>query len=180
FLDLDGVITNWVKSVADLLDIDIKDNDIRKKIKEGYKIDQLEGISTEKMWKKINEQKDSFWKNLELTPWSKKLVNKLKETNHNLSFLTAPGSSASSFSGKKKFIDKHFPGTSLIITQDKHFCAHYNAILIDDSPNKIDKFNAWGGNTFLWPDILTFEDEENDVDEVIDDLMTIINNINLN
>lgn len=177
FLDLDGVICNWVKAVADLLNVDLKDEYIRNKLKEGYKFEEIIDIKKEEMWKKINNGGRDFWKNLKLTPWAKKLVQEIKNTNNNLCFLTAPSSHASSLSGKKIFLDKHFKGINFIITGEKHFCAHPNALLIDDSINKIKKFEDWGGNVFLWPDILSFEDKENNIDEVIQKLINNINNI---
>jgi len=177
FLDVDGVITNWIKAVAELIDVDMNDKDIREKLKKGYKFEEIVDIDEEQMWEKINKEGRKFWKNLELTPWAKKLVQEIKNTNNNLCFLTSPSSHASSLSGKKTFLDKYFQEINFIITGEKHFCAHPNALLIDDSVNKIKKFEDWGGNVFFWPDILSFEDKENDIDEVIQKLINNINNI---
>jgi len=181
FLDMDGVISDWLGAACKLCDIDLDDKDTRDGIKEanGY----LEGFVDEKLlWSKIEEAGVGFWENLELFPWGKKLYNKLKGLGDEFSILSSPGKfteiASIACKGKVLWLDNHFNNKEdYILAYNKSLCASENTILIDDSQHKIDPFIASGGHGFLWPDPLSLLDGDVNVDETIEELVSYINNI---
>jgi len=171
YLDLDGVISQWLMAAGKSCDIDINDEDIRAELKDGTYLDETGLISEEDMWKKIESEGTDWWANLDLNPWAKKLVEEMEKLG-TVYILTSPGSCVSAPSGKMEWIEKHFPDllTKLIIVKDKWLCAGKNRILIDDSEKKIEDFREHGGHAFHWPNDLALLDGDIDVDETIEKL----------
>ena len=56
FVDLDGVLTNWLDATAKLCKIDFKDKEIRDELKKGTFIDDLGIVSEDELWRKINKE----------------------------------------------------------------------------------------------------------------------------
>ncbi|KKN19932.1 hypothetical protein LCGC14_0940610, partial [marine sediment metagenome] len=107
-------------------------------------------------------------------PWAKDLYSKLNEKSGLLAFLTSPSDNPDCAAGKVKWIKKHFDTKNFIITPRKHFCARPNSILIDDTQKKVDQFIKHGGKAFLWPNPLSFEDGDKEVEKVIEELLKYI------
>lgn len=178
FLDMDGVISDWLGAACKLCDIDLNDEEIREAIKteNGW----LEDFVDEKtLWKNIGDAGVGYWENLELFPWSKKLYKKLEELGDDFAILTSPGKyteiASNACNGKVLWLDSHFNNKEdYIFAYKKFLCANENAILVDDSPNKIDPFNEAGGHGFLWPDPLSLLDGDINVDDTIDELVGYI------
>jgi 5'(3')-deoxyribonucleotidase len=175
FIDLDGVLSDFEKAACKLCDLDIEDPGVREHLKSGGRIDKY--VSDDDMWAKINEEGSKFWENLELFPWAKDLYNTMKKKSDLVAFLTSPSYEPDCAAGKVKWITKNFDTTDFIITPEKHFCATPNSILIDDSQAKLDKFAKYGGNTFLWPNSLVFEDNNKNSEKVIEDLVEYIDEL---
>lgn len=169
FIDVDGVLANWIKAACETCDVDFNDEKIRQDIKDNDgNIDFL--MPNDKLWPKIDKQGIDWWANLEVLPWAKDLYNKMKEISDEFCVLTSPSYSHYSAAGKVIWLDKNFSNnTEYLMGKNKHFCAKENAILIDDSPKNIEKFNENGGNGFLWPDPFTLEDNDN-IEEVLKEL----------
>jgi hypothetical protein len=178
FLDMDGVISDWLGAACKLCDIDLNDAEIREGLKEekGF----LEKHVDEKiLWKHIEDAGVGYWENLELFPWSEKLYNKLKELGDDFAILSSPGKfteiACNACDGKVLWLDKHFSNKEdYIFAYKKYLCASENVILVDDSQNKIDPFIDAGGHGFLWPDPLSLMDGDVDVDNTIDELVDYI------
>ena len=171
-VDIDGVCGNFNKSSCKICDIDIEDDEVRKHLKGGGRIDKF--ISDEEMWDKINEAGEDFWADMELLPWARDLYNTLEKKGDLLAFLTSPSDNPICAAGKIKWIKKHFDTKNFIITPRKHFCATPNSILVDDTQKKVDQFIKYGGNAFLWPNSLSFEDGDKEIEKVIKDLLEYI------
>ena len=172
FIDLDGVLSDWMDAACKLCDIDPNDEAIRKQLKKGKYLDELGVISDEEIWDKINAKGTSFWAELELFSWAKKLVQSMEKQGE-MYFLTSPGECIPACSGKVEWVDKHFGKEYIkktIICYPKEQCAGPNKILIDDSEKKIEKFRDSGGHAFLWPQQYKFDDGEENIDEIIDEL----------
>ena len=149
YLDLDGVIANF--SSAALASLGVKEYSIPKG---EWNIENWNGVNvtTSHFWKTIDSLGESFWENLEKFSYSDEMVKYLSK-NYDLYFLTSPSKSPHCYSGKYKWIIKHYPHMErrIILTPNKHLLAAPNRLLIDDSEEKIDKFAAYGGETILLP-----------------------------
>lgn len=72
----------------------------------------------------------------------------------NVCFMTGPTKDPNCLAGKLDWIKKHSPPwmhRQYLIGPRKQFCAHPEALLIDDSGVNIDTFCGWGGNGLLVP-----------------------------
>ena len=181
FLDMDGVISDWLGSACKLCDIDLLDEEIRKELKanDGFLDDY---VDEKTLWKNIEDAGVGFWENLELFPWSKKLYKRLEEEADEFAILSSPGKfteiASVACNGKVSWLDNHFGNKeNYIFAYKKFLCASDDAILVDDSPNKINPFIEAGGHGFLWPNPLDLCDGDADVDDTIEELIEYIKNI---
>ena len=175
FLDIDGVMDNWTESACKLCNIDYNDTEIRNKIKKTGRIEAV--IEEEKVWEAIDKEGSSYWANLPLFSWSKKLYDELKSLVGNVCFLSSPSDDPNSAKGKFEWIKNNFDTEDFLIGSAKHFCANKNSLLVDDYQKKIDKFEEYGGNGFLWPDGFSLIDRDVDIEETKKELFEIIKRI---
>lgn len=175
FVDLDGVVADWVAKAAETFDLDLEDEELRQKTIDLHDLPKAAGIKAKVFWDKVDSMGPEWWESIDVLPWGNKLYNTLKDRYGSVCFLTAPSSNPNSVHGKFKWIKKHFDGTKdFLLGSQKHFCAHKNAYLVDDSEKKIKKFKEAGGNAFLWPSCLALKSEQIDVDETIGKLLEYI------
>jgi 5'(3')-deoxyribonucleotidase len=144
FCDLDGVLAAFHEAaMARCLRLDL---DKYKKFlnKNGgwYEHDWPEGdtrmiheyldISKDDFWRAISRDQ-YFWVHLPKYEWATSLVNILTSYGE-VRFLSAPGPNASAFSGKKEWVDKHFPHIELMLVKSdsKQLLSGKGRILIDD------------------------------------------------
>jgi len=175
FCDLDGVCSYWEESAASVCDIDFKNEEIRKQLKNGGCIEDFIG-GEKKMWKLIDDAGEDFWRNMEILPWAKKLYNELNKRTEDFCFLTSPSLDPISVSGKIKWLRKHFGDNfkDFLIGSNKYLCASPNSLLIDDNEKKCKKFKEYGGKVFLWPNPIRLIDGDVDIDETFEELFKII------
>jgi 5'(3')-deoxyribonucleotidase len=150
FVDLDGVVADFVGSVLKLHDLD--PDDILPKMEGSYDIQNLLGLSTSEFWGVIDKD-FTFWENLPLLPDAKQLMNALEERYKEIYFLSSPSLSPACHFGKATWVAEHFPKyqNKLILTGHKHLLAKKDRILIDDSDKNINRFKAAGGHVLLYP-----------------------------
>ena len=95
-----------------------------------------------------------FWESLPKYSWSDKLLKKCFKLvgEENVFILSAPSGGASCH-GKLNWLKKNYPeiGDRYILTPHKHLLAQDDAILIDDSDWKVDKFRENRGHAVLFP-----------------------------
>jgi hypothetical protein len=129
FVDLDGVLTNFIKGYYELTGIDII----------GHHYDDKQ------FWEPINKAGYDFWINLEWTDDGKKLWNYIKKYNPQI--LSAPSKQDDSRIGKHDWVKRELPGTQLILrsAQHKSEFASPNSILIDDNETNIKQWKNAGG-----------------------------------
>lgn len=151
FVDLDGVMADFVK---DCCLAHGRDNPYEV---EGYKcnrfyesencIRKIFGMTYKEFWEPMNGV--PFWENLDVLEPGRKLLSDLEDSfgKKNIFFLSTPSSHISSYVGKFKWIDKHFPNylSKTFLAHDKHRFAHQDAILIDDKIQNCLNFNSAGG-----------------------------------
>ena len=149
YLDLDGVLANFLESAIKLHGISLAE--YRKNYAGSY--DTLElAIGKDNFWKKIHSQGAKWWAELETFDYSLSLWQYCQKIA-NTYVLTSPANSAECYAGKYEWCKKNL-GCLPIICKDKYLLANSNALLVDDSSHKIDKFKSHGGQTILWPNVL--------------------------
>lgn len=178
FCDLDGVICDWEKAATKTLGLYIDDPKVRALIKNGKRIEEFVGGDSV-MWPLIDTEGEVWWENLELFPWSMKLVFELRRRTELFSFLTAPSNNPICAAGKVRFMKKHFGEKfkDFLIGKNKHLCAASNTFLVDDDKRKVDRFREHGGHAYLWPQALKLLDGDIDIEETFKEMFTYIDEL---
>lgn len=128
YLDMDGTITDFVRSYEALTDKDFS---------------AAEKEEPEVFWEPINKVGTEFWSEM---PWmadGKVLWEFIKD--YNPTILSSPGKNNTSPKGKKIWIKRELGEVPFIFEKDKQKYAKKNAILIDDTDEKIDNWREAGG-----------------------------------
>lgn len=177
-LDMDGVLTNLVKGVADLLEIDYWD--LYQKLMDEYDIPKVLAYNKKDFWGLIDNAGSEFWSNLEGYPWWNYLPKHLSEIAE-VYICTSPSVSPNCAKGKVEWIQRRYGKwfREFIITPQKHLLANRNTILIDDHEKNTSKFFSHGGNVVLFPhpwNGLIMQDNMEKADYVIRQVRQIINN----
>jgi 5'(3')-deoxyribonucleotidase len=159
YVDLDGVLFDWVGSAAKILNVDLTNPVTRDFFKNNTNAMDLH-VGKGRMWKGIDAHGEDFWANLELFPWAVNLwkycVNYFGKDN--LYICTAPSDNPACAAGKVRAIKKHFNTKHFVITPRKAACASPRSFLIDDTEKQIQRFTDAGGTAFLWPNSLVLLD----------------------
>jgi len=184
-LDMDGVMSDWLKGCCEVCDLDSNDESFRNDTKAGIEVPDIKSnnITQERMWSKIVEIGSSWWKGLDVLPWAND-IHELISKHGEIAFLTSPGnlnkfpeSVAEACKGKMEWIYKYFKETPAILCQAKYLCASPNSILIDDSAKKVDEFIEYGGKAFLWPNQYKLMDGEVEIGDTLKRLESAIKNM---
>lgn len=151
YLDMDGPLASWTRGVFKLFGINDKTEiDVKSWNGVGSMVDG----GLEAVWEAIRKAGEKFWRELPIQPWARKLFSRLNQMNSDIIVLTSPDWTPASYSGKVKWIRKHFPelgSDQLILAQDKHLLSSARCMLIDDKPENIINFEAVGGHGVLFP-----------------------------
>jgi 5'(3')-deoxyribonucleotidase len=135
-IDLDGVLTDFQKQLAKLLDKPLdRDWDFG---------------NDPKIWKKIDDAGEEFWKNMPWMPDGQELWNAVKK--YKPTILTAPSRHPSSTAGKKVWLKENLPDVPYTIDKKKQDYAKDGYILIDDREKNIKKWEDAGGIGILHKD----------------------------
>lgn len=160
YLDMDGVLTNFVGAVAKLFNFNgeihsewralLKKNNVA----DAYSIEGILGITTKDLWSTIDSVGVNFWVQMDYYSWAFELHNML-ETYGDVIILSSPSMSMYSWSGKVNLIQAifgySFRNFILCPSQLKYKLANKDSILIDDSEKNIKKFKEAGGQAILFP-----------------------------
>lgn len=148
YIDMDGVLSNFVTGVLDLFQsdktyYDIKEWDIHKSL----------GVSPEVLWEQINMEGSAFWRDLRPYSWLWKFNKLTENSSYDISIATSPSLDPACSMGKLQWINAYIPNLArkVFIGPEKHKLSHSNAILIDDSPVNCKKFLERGGTAILFP-----------------------------
>lgn len=128
-VDLDGVLTDFDKQLAELLN---------KKLVRGWDFG-----NDPKIWKKIDDAGSRYWAHMDWMPDGKELWDFIKKLNPTV--LTAPSRHSSCKAGKRVWVKKHLDDTPIIIDKKKYEHAKEGYILIDDREKNIKKWKEAGG-----------------------------------
>lgn len=151
FVDLDGVVANFTKAACKVLEIEYPEHC---------------SISYEWLYKEANRPKKEFWKkirgeefwtSLEPFPWANEIVNTVEQHCETFRFLSKPTFDPGCYSGKYKWVEKHFPkhiDKLILINGDKGaVCSGKKSFLIDDRVENIYSWEKNNGETFFWPEV---------------------------
>lgn len=158
FLDVDGVLADWVGGVCNLFDLDQADLEAQWKADE-WGIDSVLGnlgVTDVEMWAAIDKAGADFWASLEPLPWAHSLYE-LCNTYAPTTILTSPSQHPSSAAGKMAWLEDNLgpnfetPFRDFLIGSVKHTVARPGVMLIDDRPSTIEAFRNAGGEGLLFP-----------------------------
>ena len=151
FIDMDGVVADWLNPAIKLVGLESN-----KKLKDAIitDYDALDTFVSERLLHtRIRSEGPGFWFNLEALPWADDIFKLARKYAYesNIAFLSKTGKYDYAPMGKRWWRDKHYPETELILAKRKSLLACEKSFLIDDCPEQIDGFDAEGGYTFKWP-----------------------------
>lgn len=153
FIDMDGVVAHFVRGCCIIHQVK---EDIWPQNQYGFPVEALGCHSEEEVWINIGVYKEHFWHGLSLMDDAKAIVRscEIYFGADNCCFLTSPPATIPSAAvGKARWVNDHFPeyNRRLLIGNCKEFCAHKDAVLVDDYQSNLDKFKKVGGHTILVP-----------------------------
>lgn len=151
FLDMDGVLVDFVGGVLELFGVD-HDQLYRVWPVNQHPFHEELGVKEDEFYERINANNGKMWENLKPYPfatWFYETCKSIAETT----ILSSPAG-ADSAAGKIRFLQR-WTGNPLfndyILTSKKKMCASPNCILIDDKNENVEEFRKAGGNAILFP-----------------------------
>ncbi len=152
FLDMDEVLTDFIGSACQIHSRDPEEVKTNWP-PELWDICQVLGIPENEFWFLINYSGESFWMNLQKTPWFHSLINLVESVAEEWYIVTSPTMNPGCYSGKVKRIQRAFGHEfdRLIITRHKRLLAKPNIVLIDDRVSNVQHFVSSGGQGILFP-----------------------------
>lgn len=143
FLDLDGVLSNLMKSVINIFG--------ENRNKEVYYLHESYGLSEERFWELIYDYDENFWFNIEPYEWADDIYRKVSK--YDVYILSSPAPHYQCFSNKFKWVCKYFPDLykKCYFVNKKEFLAKPDSLLVDDNDDNIEKFIENGGHGILFP-----------------------------
>jgi len=149
-LDMDGVLTDFVKHICQLHN---RPNPFLHGENRGlFEMDKIWGMSASDFWSPCGYD---FWSTMDWMPDAQDILGVLDSAvgTDNVCLLTAPCATAGCVEGKRDWVRKNLPEFSkrLMIGSAKEFMASPVRLLVDDRDENVDKYKAAGGPTFLYP-----------------------------
>lgn len=164
-LDMDGVLVDFMSGAIKALNKAYhKDITLEQYATEFGKWGTYDyyGISKKEFWQAI-ENVLGFWLDLQPIPWYKELYNYLSSKG-DVTITTAPSKSNSCVVQKYRWLEYYLniKKEDVIMINKKQLLVAPGNILIDDSPDNVDRFSSVGGKAILVPSTwntvnLTFE-----------------------
>jgi 5'(3')-deoxyribonucleotidase len=146
FLDLDGVIINWVQGVFKWFG---KPYDPEKVTSYGC-MPKLFDVDQQDFWNIIKTP--IFWEYLEFYPEAKSFIEKLQQYGQVI-LLSSPAYGCAGY--RQNWIEQNLPDFfnrgEYILTPAKWACAHSGTVLIDDHSRNYKEFIKNGGQAILYP-----------------------------
>lgn len=145
FLDVDGVLVDFVSGAGALMGYD-------PKVVTCWDYYPLIGKTEDEFWRAIDAAGSGFWECLPTYPWFEMLYCECKKYAETI-LLTSPSQDPSSHHGKFLWMKRMFGSRfrDYLIGPSKRSCAGPGKILIDDSDANCEKFAAAGGQAILFP-----------------------------
>ena len=158
YVDMDGVLANFVKASYAVHGIDIKEHPA-----DCWGFFEHWPMSATQFWKGIENAGRDFWASLEPYPWAQDLLWAV--SRYNWAICTTPSLSPLAQAGKMDWLHKHIDRgfRHFHFTATKEDLAKSGTILIDDHNDNVEKFRAAGGAAILFPQ--TWNDNAHEADD---------------
>lgn len=150
YLDMDGVIADFVAAAAPLFGSD--PDEVKNKVSQsgawGIKQHLTPPVSQEDFWKVVNDLGEPFWTEMPAFRWHLDLFDACRRVSGGRTIIcTAPSRSPASVSGKLRWMQKHHgvEFRDFIFIPRKELLAGPGAVLIDDRKRNVDRFIQAGG-----------------------------------
>lgn len=139
YLDLDGVIINWVEGVCDWFKIPYEP----EKVTHCDSLQELTNTPSKEFWEKIKTP--DFWENLKPYQHSNSFIKQLQQLG-TVILMSSPAYGCAGY--RQNWIQKYLPDLfykgHYILTPTKWACAHSGTILIDDNDKNCQEFSKFG------------------------------------
>lgn len=148
YIDMDGVLSNFVKGALELFD---QPNALNSWPLGDRNFPQALGVTRQEFWQRIATSGSQFWSELEPYPWFDELVELIEPWPWYI--LTSPSECGSSADGKMQWL-RRYCGENFrrfLISPQKQLLARPKSILIDDLDPNVERFTAAGGVGLLFP-----------------------------
>jgi 5'(3')-deoxyribonucleotidase len=154
FLDLDGVLADFVGGICRVFDITREQ--LYERWPEGdWSVYKALQISEDQFWTDIDAWGIRFWRELQPLSDYRQILETVEERfgAKNVAILTSPPRNPLAVAGKVEWIQTHLPDyrRRFFVGPDKQLLAHANAVLVDDYDENIRKFREAGGQAVLCP-----------------------------
>ena len=148
FVDLDDVLADFVGGYCRLTGYDLEVLKARwpkglwhlgDAISHAFDLNPV--MTLDQFWRPLTGNEE-FWVNLEPHPWCVNAMTLLGEYTEELHVLSATSHCDSSYTGKVRWLKKHFGPTfdRFMLTPHKHVLARPGALLVDDRPENCERF----------------------------------------
>lgn len=146
FLDLDGVLADFVGSACDVHGKPVDDVNC-------WDFFEAWGLDEDGFWAPINAAGRDFWSNLKSYPWFDELVSLVEDVDPQFTICTKPSHQADCMAGKLDWIHAQFGSKfrRYIFTPNKSPLAARGRLLIDDSNDNCRGFSDAGGDVACFP-----------------------------
>lgn len=105
--------------------------------------------SEEAFWDRI-QHTPNFWENLQQYPWADNLLCTARKRCRRITIASTPNSPTCA-AGKLRWLRKHAPTLSYVLTPNKQLLAREGRVLIDDSEDECQQWTEAGGQAILFP-----------------------------
>ena len=154
FIDLDGVITDFVGAVCNEFGVPVSSLYVGWPpgdwgIYNGF------GITEDQLWERIDKAGRVFWTSMKPTPDGYDILTECERAfgSENIAILTSPPRNPLAVAGKVEWIREHLPAyrRRFFVGPAKEMLAHAGAVLVDDSDKNAAGFISGGGRVVLVP-----------------------------
>lgn len=157
YLDMDGVLCDFVQSVHDSLKIPYELKTYPYELGKWDVLEEIIAVHGEKVKKSdIYKPTDTheFWDTMNWMPDGKMILSAVQycTNKEDLYICTSPMARPGAWSGKIAWLNKnHIHKNIIVMSASKALLAHPDCILIDDKDSNIEDFIAAGGRGYLVP-----------------------------
>ncbi len=147
-VDLDGVFANFADGACEV-------HGRPEYVVTSWNFFKEWGLTPEEFWKPIRDEGTRFYEHIvQPYPWANELLTVCREFDKDFVFASvAGGDHPEDYSGKVKFVRKHFGDVPVIVLpgSSKYMLAGRNRILIDDADKNVSAWRGNGGMAITFP-----------------------------
>lgn len=155
YLDMDGVLANFVQACIDLLGHTSTSRITHDQIT-SWDLGSRLGLPMNELWRRIDQQGHLFWQHLRAYPWAGDLALLCATSAPRCSILTSTSARPHAVAGKAPWLEGRLYGNipATYVTNAKHkamFARGPGDVLIDDSNENCEDWARCGGTAICFP-----------------------------